>query len=105
MKKLLACLIVALLLGIAALPAYAGNTAAPTPAAKEAKAAKAELLDINTATEDQLKTLPGIGDAYSKKIVEGRPYAKKDQLVSRKIIPAGTYEGVKDLIIAKQPKK
>jgi len=73
--------------------------------AKAATAAKAELVDINTATENQLKAIPGIGDEYAKKIIAGRPYAKKDQLKSRKIVPAPVYEKIKGLIVAKQPKK
>jgi competence protein ComEA len=72
---------------------------------KTAPAAKAELIDINTATEAELKAIPGIGDAYAKKIIAGRPYAKKDQLKSKKIVPAGVYEKIKDKIIAKEVKK
>ena len=65
-------------------------------------AEQADLLDINTATADQLKALPGISDAYSEQIIKGRPYQRKDELVQKKILPRATYEGIKYKIVVKQ---
>jgi DNA uptake protein ComE-like DNA-binding protein len=86
--------------------AFAQPKKDPAAAATKADAKKSDtkkaLLDINTASADELKALPGIGEAYSKKIVDNRPYQRKDQLVSKKVIPEQTYQGIKDQIIAKQ---
>jgi DNA uptake protein ComE-like DNA-binding protein len=102
-KSLIAKTLVALfalsLMGSLGLAQTTTKAAKPAPAAA---AAKADLLDINSATKEQLDALPGIGEKFSQKIIDGRPYAKKTDLVRKKIIPQATYNKIKDKIIAKQ---
>lgn len=91
----------AALAGVAQTPPKSATPAAkPASAASAAATSKGQLLDINTATADQLKALPGIGDAYSKRIIDGRPYTAKNQLVSKGIVPQATYDKISGMIIA-----
>ena len=82
------------------------TTSAPKPeqTISEKIAASKNLLDINTATVTQLKALPGMGDQYVQRIIAGRPYTAKNQLVTRGILPQDAYEKIKEQIIAHRPK-
>ena len=102
-RTLLLCLAVLLALCATANPGRAAEKKADPAAKSETKATvKKGPMDINTASVEDLQTLPGIGEAYSKKIVENRPYARKDELVKKNIVPQATYDKIKDQIIAKQ---
>jgi competence protein ComEA len=92
-------------------PAAKSDKMAPAPAkmapaadSKMAPAAKDAKIDINTATKDELMAFKGIGDKYSDKIIAGRPYARKDQLLSKNILPEATYKKIEAQVIATQPK-
>ena len=120
MKKVIV-LATALLIGVSgaafaqkqepAKPAATPVLAVSTPAAKaDMKAAPAaearkEPMDINTASEKELATLPKIGEARAKAIIKGRPYSGKDELINKKIIPQDAYDAIKDVVIAKHAKK
>jgi competence protein ComEA len=81
-----------------------GGSAKGSSAAGKKKTAKSELIDINSASKDQLQTSSGIGDATAQKIINGRPYKRKDELVSKKVVPKSAYDKIKGQIIAKQSK-
>ena len=108
MQKTLVCLVgcvlvAALASGHALAFPQAKKTAAPTPTSPGIQAGTNKpLVDINSAGKDEMMKLKGIGTAYADKIIAGRPYKRKDDLVNKKIIPQATYDGIKDLIVARQ---
>src|SRR3954452_885583 len=113
MKSTRKFLMLVTMVGLLSMFSFAQETSSSTSTKKETKtttssekkSAKTNLVDINSATKDELTALPGIGDAYSQKIIDGRPYTNKAQLVSKKILPKGTYDGVKAQITAKHAAK
>jgi DNA uptake protein ComE-like DNA-binding protein len=100
--------VVSLLVAALAVPSFAAvgpHASKPAHAAVKPAGTAKPLIDINSATRQELAALPGIGDAYAQKIIEGRPYKAKIDLKAKKVVPESEYKKIEKLIIAKQPAK
>src|SRR5579884_1994112 len=91
-----------LFISVVLLGTFAGAASAQAKKATAAPAKKAELIDLNSATKEQLMTLPGVGDVTAQKIIDNRPYRAKNQLVQKKIVSQATYDKISSQVIAKQ---
>jgi DNA uptake protein ComE-like DNA-binding protein len=98
MKGVIAVILVAFLFALPSVPAHAGSAHDGTHGSGQHAG---ELVDLNTASADELKQLPGIGEAQAKKIVASRPFKRNDELITKKIVPVEAYEKIKEHLAAK----
>jgi competence protein ComEA len=103
-KTLIAAVLALTIVGSSPILIQAATSNEKPASTPETKKASTKPLDINSASADRLKTLPGIGDAYSRKIIANRPYKSKDELVRKRVVRQATYDIIKDQIVAKQTK-
>ncbi len=97
--------VIASIIAFGALTASTAAQSAPPAGSMASSTMAAKQIDINSASKEELSSLPGIGDAYSSKIIAGRPYHAKTDLKTKGILPAGVYSKISGMIIAKQPAK